>query len=117
MGKLAPIIVASHQNQKFYFNPDYIALPADVREELRGIAGAAAEQSRGRFSIGFYEDGSVYWEASPEDVAGFDEIEARLVTNQWIDQKQALCNALTLWYRLYCTEEGQTIRKNILDLS
>jgi len=104
------LAAASFYKRARYFNDEYANLPTQVRDELLAACSLAAEQTRGIVTLGFYEDGTVFAEASgAEDDLNYDEIGARLLVDTMLEEKADLFRSLRLWYAAFCTDEGQTI--------
>ena len=98
---------ASFYKQSYFFNPDYDELPTEVKKEVRVIAAIAAEKTRGIVCVGFV-DGQVFVESSGlETDSDYDEINARAVIDQMVDEKEELFNMLSEWYKLFMTEAGR----------
>lgn len=98
------LISASSYTQMYHLNPEFKSLPTDIRNELRYICIPLAEKLHCIFTIGFYNDGSIYIEASAEEVDyDFDEIGSQLEIKKLQKEKAELLKALQLWYKLYKT--------------
>lgn len=105
------IFSASYYTQKYYSNPEFDGLPIAVRNELKMICISLAEKLHGIFIIGFYENGDLYFEArAEENDYDFDEIGAPLEIKKIEKEKSQLLHKLRLWYRIFITSDGQTIR-------
>lgn len=103
---------ASCYNQLYYLNPEFNELPTDIRNELRYICVPLAEKLHGIFTVGFYTDGSVYMEATGEEVdVDFDEIGSKLEVKKLESLKKEFLKALQLWYVVYKTPEGEKLKE------
>lgn len=96
------LCAASSYNKKYYINPSMQKLPEQVKEEVRVVCVSVAEKIHGIFTIGFFEDGTVYMEASKaENDFDYDEIGAGLETERIKREKRELLAALKLWYKVF----------------
>lgn len=104
------LVSASSYTQMYYLNPEFKSLPTDIRNKLRYICIPLAEKLHCIFTIGFYNDGSIYIEASAEEVDyDFDEIGSQLEIKKVQKEKAKLLKALQLWYKLYKTTDIKNI--------
>lgn len=93
---------ASCYKQKYYLNPDYEKLPEPVQKELRILCVSFAEKVHGVFSLGFYEDGSLYLETSgEEDDWDYDEIGAKLEIDRLKIEKKELFHSLQVYWQVF----------------
>ena len=77
-------------------------LPEAVKEELKAIVASMAEKLHCIFTLGFYDDGDVFLEASSdENDFDFDEIGAGLEIERIKREREELLNSLNLWYKVY----------------
>ncbi len=98
------VLSASYYTQKYYSNPEFDGIPTAVRNEMREICISLAEKLHGIFTIGFYENGEIYFEAQAEESDyDFDEIGAPLEIKQLEKEKSELIRMLTIWYRIFKT--------------
>ena len=73
-----------------------------------------AEKLHGIFTMGFYENGEIFFEVrSEESDYDFDEIGVPLEIKKIESEKKELLKALKLWYKIFMTKEGQTIIEKI----
>jgi len=108
------VAAASFYKQSYFFSPEYDELPTEVKKEVRVIAAIAAEKTRGIVCVGFI-DGQVFMESSGlENDSEYDEITARAVIDQTIDEKSEFFKMLSEWYALFMTEEGRRKKDNFL---
>ncbi|HHW66193.1 MAG: hypothetical protein PWP07_614 [Epulopiscium sp.] len=109
------IFSASYYTQKYYSNPEFDGIPTSIRNELRMICISLAEKLHAIFTIGFYENGEVYFEARAEECDyDFDEIGVPLEIKRLESEQRELIKMLKLWYKIYMTPEGQPIKEAIL---
>ena len=84
---------ASAYEQKYYFNPDFDALPQQVKEEL---------QIGGILTLEFDEDGNLEFKTEALDAdAMYDEIGSVLRIKQIRKEKQELLASLEMYYRVF----------------
>lgn len=96
---------ASSYNQKYYFNDEFKRLPPAVRNEIKILTVTTAERLRGIFSIGFYDDGSLFFEAAAEELdLNYDEIGAPLEIKRIQNEKADLISSLRMFYK-YARED------------
>ena len=66
---------ASAYEQKYYFNPDFDALPQQVKEELQILCVMYTEEIGGILTLEFDEDGNLEFKTEALDAdAMYDEI-------------------------------------------
>lgn len=107
-----PIAAASFYKQAYSFNGAFDGLPPDIKDEIKILCVSLAQKLHGVFTLGFYADGGLYFEAFGEAADyNFDEIGAKLETDQLAAEKKDLIKALRLWYAVFQTEEGEKIRR------
>lgn len=100
--KKAILLAASFYKKSYYFNEEFSGLPESIQKEMRIACAVAAEKIRGIITAGFYEDGTVFIEASgDESDFDYDEIGARLVVDSLIKEKEELIKAMGLWYVIF----------------
>lgn len=77
-------------------------LPTQIKEEIKALVASMAEKLHCVFTLGFYENGSVYIETvSDEADFDFDEIGAGLETERIKREKAELLESLSIWYKIY----------------
>ena len=95
------IAAANFYKQKYFMNIKFNDLPKDICSEIQVLSICSAEKIRGIFVIGFYENGDVYIEAQREENDfEYDGINAELVINSVLEEKEELIKALKIWYSL-----------------
>ena len=105
------ICAASFYERKYFFDPQFENFPEQAKIELRALCGSAAETIRGIFCVGYYDGGSVFFEARGHENDGmFDEIGAKITTEALTKQKAELIGSLRMYYKLYKTADGEKIR-------
>lgn len=98
----AILLAVSFYKKSYYYNTEFSGLPESVQDELRIACTIAAEKIRGVLTVGFYEDGAVFVEASGNEADfDYDEIEAQIVVNALIDEKEELFKSVGLWYTVF----------------
>ena len=85
---------ASAYEQKYYFNPDFDALPQQVKEELQILCVMYTEEIGGILTLEFKT------EALDAD-AMYDEIGSVLRIKQIRKEKQELLASLEMYYRVF----------------
>ncbi|MBR1444057.1 MAG: hypothetical protein IJ583_11065, partial [Firmicutes bacterium] len=70
--------------------------------DIKPIAVCLAEKLHGIFTVGFYDDGSLYFEAvADEDDFDFDEIGAHLEIEKLKREQKEMIDSLMLWYKIF----------------
>lgn len=93
---------ASAYEQKFYFNPDFQALPEQIKQELQIMCVLFTEDVGGILTLEFTEDGELEFRTEAlEADAFFDEIGSALKIKQIQREKQELLESLELYYRIF----------------
>ncbi len=98
---------ANAYEQKYYFNPLFKEIPESIKKELNIISVLFTQEAGGIFTIVFEEDGNISIEtnADEEDIT-YDEITAGLLVGEVRRKRQALFEALGLYYRIYVLHEN-----------
>ena len=106
---------ASRQKQKYFFEPEFNALPQTVKDEIRNICIIMAERLGCTFLISFEDNGDILFEiVKNEGDFDFDDIGAELEIKSLKREKKELIKALKLWYVINMTEDGAKIREELL---
>lgn len=116
--KKTTLAAASFYKQGYSLNAEFNGLPSEIKNEIKILCVSLAEKLHGVFTAGFYENGSIYFEAFGE--AGdynFDDIGAKLEIDRLAVSQKALIAALSLWYTVFKTDEGEKIRKELEDIT
>lgn len=109
------LAAASWEKQKFYFSSEYDAIPQSIKQDIQIICVTMAEKLCCTFIMRFDEDGNVYFETvRGEDNFDFDEIGAELEIKEIQRKDKELLNALRLWYLIYKTDKGESVREELL---
>ena len=104
------LISVSPYIQKYYINELYSDLPKDIKEALRAKLGVVAEKTNAIISVGFYENGEIFIEQRYEDLSYVDEIGTELRIKKFQQEEEALLQAISKWYLIYHTANGEIIR-------
>ena len=98
---------ANSYEQKFYLNPDFDALPDNVKDELKVMCVLYTEDVGGVLELVFDEDGNLEFRTSYEEGDFFyDEIGSVLKIKQYQKVKQELLESLETYYRIVFLGEG-----------
>lgn len=93
---------ASAYEQKYYLNPDFDALPQQVKEELQILCVMYTEEIGGILTLEFDEDGNLEFKTEALDAdAMYDEIGSVLRIKQIRKEKQDLLASLEMYYRVF----------------
>jgi len=109
---------ASREKQKYFFEPEFNALPDAVKLEIKNICVVMAERLGCTFIICFKKTGDVFFEViKNEGDIDFDEIGSELEIKSLKAEKKELIKALKLWYVINKTEEGIILKEDLLNRS
>lgn len=93
---------ANSYEQKYYFNPDFQALPESVKQELQIMCVLFTEEIGGILTLEFNEDNELEFRVEAlEADAMFDEIGSALRIRQLRREKEELLRSLELYYRVF----------------
>lgn len=93
---------ASAYEQKFYFNPDFQALPDQIKQELQIMCVLFTEDVGGVLTLEFTESGELEFRTEAlESDAFFDDIGSALKIKQIQREKRELLESLELYYRIF----------------
>ena len=93
---------ASAYELKYYLNPDFDALPQQVKEELQILCVMYTEEIGGILTLEFDEDGNLEFKTEALDAdAMYDEIGSVLRIKQIRKEKQELLASLEMYYRVF----------------
>lgn len=101
---------ASCYNKKYFLNPDFEDMPDNVKNDIKTITVCLAEKLHCIFTMGFYEDGALYFETSGfENDFDYDEIGAGLEIERLEREEKELIKSLSLWflYKKHKSLEGK----------
>ncbi len=96
------LCAASAYEQKYYFNPEFDALPEEVKQELQIMCVLYTEDVGGVFMVVFDEEGNLELKVDHEenDLA-FDEIGSVLKIKELQQKKVELFESLELFFRVF----------------
>ncbi len=95
------LCAASSYEKKYYLNPEFDMLPAQVKEELQAMSVLFTEEMGGLFEILFNDEGELLLRTSAgEDDIAYDEIGAGLLVKELRKEHRELFEELTLFFRV-----------------
>lgn len=104
------LAAASHEKQKYFFEPQFEGIPQEIQEDIKAICVIGAEKLACTFLIGFEADGTVYFQTiAQENDFSFDDIGAELEIKELCRKHKDLLEALKLWYVVFQSEKGKLI--------
>ncbi len=93
---------ASAYEQKYYFNPDFDALPEYVKQELQILCVLYTEDVGGVLTLEFEEDGTLQFKTEAlEADATYDDIGSVLKIKQIRQEKRELLESLEMYYKVF----------------
>lgn len=93
---------ANSYEEKYYLNPDFEALPEEIKNELKILCVLFVNDVGGILTLAFDEDGTLLFEVRSEEFDPmFDDIGSHLKIRQLQRDKQELLQALQLYYRVF----------------
>ena len=93
---------ANSYERKYYLNPDFDALPENVKQELQIMCVLYTEDVGGILTLVFEEDGELCFEVtSRESDFAFDEIGSHLKIKELQRTKRELLESLQLYYKVF----------------
>ena len=97
---------ASAYDLKYYFNPDYLAIPQSIRDELRIICVLFTQEAGGVFLMVFDPDGEVSLIAdSDEEDITYDNVSAGLLISEIRRKRADVLKSLSIYYRVKVLKE------------
>ena len=100
---------ASSYEEKYYFNEDFAALPASVKDELKILCVLFVSEVGGVLTLEFEKDGTLCFQVtSREDDFFFDEIGSGLKIKEIQKDKEELLTSLELFYKVFFLNEEIT---------
>jgi hypothetical protein len=97
---------ANSYEKKFYLNPDFEALPENIKDELKIMCVLFTEDVGGILTLVFEENGELCFEVTNEENDFFfDEIGSHLKIKQLQREKEELLEALQMFYRVFLMGE------------
>jgi hypothetical protein len=106
---------SSSYDEKYFIEKSFTELPSEIIKIVKEICICTAYKTRGVFSIGFYENGFLFFESCGDENKGYDEIGAQLEIKKLQKEEKELIKSLQLWFLVYRTVEGNSIKSNLLD--
>lgn len=102
------VLCASNSyEKKYYLNPDFEALPEQIKNELKIMCVLYTEEIGGILALKYEEDGTLVFEiSSEENDFMFDEIGSRLKIKELQQTKEELLQSLELYYKVFFLGEG-----------
>ena len=95
------LCAVSAYEEKYYFNPQFDALPDSIKEEIRTISILFVEDVGGRFVIAFDADGSLLFKTDGnESDYNYDEIGAALLVKEMQNRRRELFESLELFCKI-----------------
>jgi hypothetical protein len=96
------LCTASRYVQKFYINPDFDNLPAQIKDELKAMCVLFTEEVGGIIILYFDENGilNIKTEAEEDDLL-YDEIGSGLMVRRMINTKRELFEQLEQYYEAF----------------
>lgn len=96
------LCAASAYEQQFYLNPDFDALPSQVKDELKIMCVLYVEDIGGILQLVYDESGQLNFrtEADENDYM-YDEIGSVLKIKQYQKEKRELLESLEMYYRVF----------------
>ncbi len=93
---------ASSYEQKYYFNPDFQALPQQIQQELQILCVMYTEEIGGILTLEFDEEGNLQFKTEAiEADAMYDEIGSALRIKEIQREKKELLESLEMYYRVF----------------
>lgn len=101
------LCVSNSYEKKYYLNPDFEALPEQIKNELKIMCVLYTEEIGGILALKYEEDGTLVFEVSSEENDFmFDEIGSRLKIKELQQTKADLLQSLELYYKVFFLGEG-----------
>ena len=103
---------ANAYEKKYYFNPDFSALPEEIQKELQIMCVMYTEEIGGVFTVEFNDDGTLILKtAAREADAMYDDIGSDLRIKQLREEKKELFEQLEVFYRVFMLTDMDDIIK------
>lgn len=100
------LAAASVYKEKYFINPQFDKIPKEVLEEVRIICVRFSAKLHCIFTVGFYSDGKLYFEAiADESDYIYDEIGAKLEIDKLVRKENKLVSSLELWYKVFVLKD------------
>ena len=96
------LAVSSSYDRKYYFNPEFNALPDSIKEDIQIMLVSFTMEIGGVLSLAYDEDGNLLLETeSDEEDILYDEIGAHLKIKQITQVKRDLLESLEMFFRVF----------------
>ena len=102
---------ANAYDRKYYFNPEFNAVPDSIKRELNIISVLFTQEAGGIFTIVFENDGGISFvtDAEEDDIT-YDEVSAGLLVGQIRRTRTEILESLELFYRvMFLHEDAATL--------
>ena len=102
---------ANAYDRKYYFNPEFNAVPDSIKRELNIISVLFTQEAGGIFTIVFEKDGGISFvtDAEEDDIT-YDEVSAGLLVGQIRRTRTEILESLELFYRvMFLNEDAATL--------
>ncbi len=108
------ISAASAYNEKYFISPKFTNLPKEVLDQIQILVVTLAQKTGGIVQMGYTNQGDLFFEATSEDGDyDYDEINAQLEIKRVEENNKQLLNGLIAYYKLFISEDGKDIIKNL----
>ena len=97
---------ANAYDRKYYFNPEFNAVPDSIKQELNVISVLFTQEAGGIFTIVFEKDGSIsiVTDADEDDIT-YDEVTAGLLVGEIRRNRSEVLESIELFYRVMFLHE------------
>ncbi|MCI8561337.1 MAG: hypothetical protein HFH03_09505 [Dorea sp.] len=93
---------ANSYEEKYYLNPDFDALPDNIKDELKIMCVLYVNDVGGILTLVYDEDARLCFEVTSEEFDPmFDEIGSHLKIKQLQREKEDLLEALQMYYKVF----------------
>ena len=102
---------ANAYDRKYYFNPEFNAVPDSIKRDLNIISVLFTQEAGGIFTIVFENDGGISFvtDAEEDDIT-YDEVSAGLLVGQIRRTRTEILESLELFYRvMFLHEDAATL--------
>ncbi len=108
------ISAASAYNEKYFINPELTSLPKEILDQIQILVVTLAQKTGGIVQMGYTDQGDLFFETThEEDDFDYDDINAKLEVKRVEENNKQLLNGLIAYYKLFISEEGKDIVKNL----
>lgn len=96
------LAVSSSYDRKYYFNPEFGALPEEVKEDIQVMLVMFTMEIGGILTLFYKEDGALSFRTeSDEDDILYDEIGAHLKIKQMMTTQKELLESLESFFKVF----------------